>query len=1145
MRIVLLPLLISISCVRVSELPDVGLCADYPDGTYEYGQIGIGDCISGPNDVQFVETGDDFALMVTNANPFRVFTGGSLLSIPWSSIDLGDESNEIDTLDVDAYPLPNFASGLHIKDNLGMVAIRESDDGRTRVYDDQVMLIDLTDPNHPVASDRGTNGTDAVEVMSDPIDIEIYSDEGYAFVANRTSHKISVLDMQEDEIKVIQPWPESVVTAAVYQDNSGANGQARLVDFKIMDETLLPNDTWSLTWVDGTWRLWLPTLDGLTRYTTHLVTDADGLTVYSQSPLGTELSVENASSVIDEISDPSHTSSTSGQMYFANNGAVYQAVAGEHLADWQVYSTPVLEGEPETWNAHLGGPNITSDTEQLWMYFDGQAEDLGSEGPSSIGAAFSLDGIAWEIDNQPFLEPTHPHEGDHIADPHIIFDAETLVWHMVYSAWDGDTWSIGHAVSEDLENWTADDTPMLTSAQGAAAPVLHQSVGIWHLWYSEWDGESWRIAGAESRDGVHWNSLGGSIEFEEGSVVHEESHPPGAALQGSATDGFQVRGEDTGGLLSPLYPGLTFGAIAQGWTADVLAGQWMDLAAAGPHSSGGVQVDSVHGNDDGTSTAWLSIESRSGNSRIGMSSIDADGFFDATWGATFEGGEANFERDGVSHPVVFKDGDSWRMLYAGNRNGKLSVGAATSSDGITWSSEGQVFKPSSDNWDSISVVPNSIVTLSNGDWRMWYSGFDGGRWRIGSATSSNGTSWTRDNAARGYQFPIGEPGTWDDSGVKDAWVIADEDGEHLWYAGFNGSNWRGGYAFRPSGQNSFDRTIHESSETERPVLTITGGLFHRSGIERPIVTQTGDGFDVIFAGKSGSTSRVGRAFGTAPDRLNKTPNRPRAGDALVFHTRRGDDNMEAIPLDGEFDGLNATGTGMTAISLDENRGLLYAVSKLNSIIYAIDVRDDSTPTYQDLNYLDVEAVIFVNTSVMATGFRQVVPNPQPDSSFIYALCDAPESIIAVDMTELDEQRTENDNLNDIPYAVMVTNNATGWLAAPRGNERDEGNNNISSVGPGQMLVHPDQRRLFVTNFNRNSITTYDLDIGPYGSAIHETRHVGENPYAMALSPDEQTIVFTNYTGDVVDNVSHANIGILDVNEASPTYLEVLSWVVNQ
>ena len=110
MRTGLITLLLFSGCIRISNLPDVGECAQYPDGTYEYGKIDIGLCLSGPNSMQFVGEDDNLTLLVGNANPYRLFTGGSLLSIPWSNIDLGDEHNEVHTLDPFALALPSFAA---------------------------------------------------------------------------------------------------------------------------------------------------------------------------------------------------------------------------------------------------------------------------------------------------------------------------------------------------------------------------------------------------------------------------------------------------------------------------------------------------------------------------------------------------------------------------------------------------------------------------------------------------------------------------------------------------------------------------------------------------------------------------------------------------------------------------------------------------------------------------------------------------------------------------------------------------------------------------------------------------------------------------------------------------------------------------
>ena len=97
MRHVLTTIIFASGCVRVSELPDVGTCADYPSETYEYGQIGIGTCLAGPNSLRFAGDSTNPTLLVTS-EPFKVFDGGSLLAFP-GTVDFGDQANEIDTLD--------------------------------------------------------------------------------------------------------------------------------------------------------------------------------------------------------------------------------------------------------------------------------------------------------------------------------------------------------------------------------------------------------------------------------------------------------------------------------------------------------------------------------------------------------------------------------------------------------------------------------------------------------------------------------------------------------------------------------------------------------------------------------------------------------------------------------------------------------------------------------------------------------------------------------------------------------------------------------------------------------------------------------------------------------------------------------------
>ena len=57
------------------------------------------------------------------------------------------------------------------------------------------------------------------------------------------------------------------------------------------------------------------------------------------------------------------------------------------------------------------------------------------------------------------------------------------------------------------------------------------------------------------------------------------------------------------------------------------------------------------------------------------------------------------------------------------------------------------------------------------------------------------------------------------------------------------------------------------------------------------------------------------------------------------------------------------------------------------------------------------------------------------------------------------------------------------------------------------------------------MSVFDLSIGG-GIQIAEIQSMGENPYAMVLTPDGNHLVVSNYTGDVVEDVAHSTLAIL-------------------
>jgi len=94
-------------------------------------------------------------------------------------------------------------------------------------------------------------------------------------------------------------------------------------------------------------------------------------------------------------------------------------------------------------------------------------------------------------------------------------------------------------------------------------------------------------------------------------------------------------------------------------------------------------------------------------------------------------------------------------------------------------------------WDRIHAF-DPMVFFDGNKYKMWYSGDDGSNNRIGYATSVDGIVWEKHPA--NPVVDIGPPGAWDSAFVSGASVLLDNNGYRMWYHGFNGFQFRIGYA---------------------------------------------------------------------------------------------------------------------------------------------------------------------------------------------------------------------------------------------------------------------------------------------------------------------------------------------------------------
>lgn len=643
---------------------------------------------------------------------------------------------------------------------------------------------------------------------------------------------------------------------------------------------------------------------------------------------------------------------------------------------------------------------------------------------------------------------------------------------------------------------------------------------------------AWTVGWASSLDGNTWEDHGTVADYP-GSLGWRQADPPGLALGITTYDSFRIEGENVGSTQLHVRAGNTVESGQYGFAVRLVAGQLLDTSDVGASAAAGVGV-SAYVPELGL--AYLDLTDAAGRPSIGVASWDGERLHAETT-PILEAGSAAFETEGVSSPVVFQDDSgTWVMLYAGFGEGLVRIGRATSSDGLAWTRDdaSPVFDLGTD-WDSYGALPGSIERLDDGTFRLWYTGSNGERTRIGVATSDDGERFAQAQEDGGWVFGSGSPGDWDDTSVYHPWVVSTGDTLHLWYVGFDGEATRIGHAHTTGDISDLARdTDPADDESTVPLLSGALGSFDYGGVERPVVFQPDEGaWAMFYRGLDNGVYRPGLAVGPDPTVLYKSKRQPTAADYLAFETRRGESGVNAIDLDGEVDGYPHTGEGLTALYLDEALGMLFASSKKTNFILVIDVRDDSTDTWDDANYLGVEAMLTTDTASGGAGYRGMVTSP--DGSKLYALNDSPEGVFVFDLS-----RVEDDAWGDVILEAQI-----GFLPASRGGERDQGASTVVSAGPTGLALLPDGDTLLVTNFNDNSLGVYDLRMGAYGQLVGEVTFLGENPHTVRVTPDGRYAVVACYEGVYDDANVNSTLAVIDVDASSDTWLEVITWIANQ
>jgi hypothetical protein len=230
---------------------------------------------------------------------------------------------------------------------------------------------------------------------------------------------------------------------------------------------------------------------------------------------------------------------------------------------------------------------------------------------------------------------------------------------------------------------------------------------------------------------------------------------------------------------------------------------------------------------------------------------------------------ARFDSVSAFGGSALREPGGYRLWYTGWSGGSVplapgivreagfAIGLATSPDGTAWTKQagaagaGAVLAPgAAGEPDALGAGQPSV--LRDGDaLRMWYECFDGTRWRVCAAASSDGVAWAKEGVA----VDTGPEGAPDALGLRNPVVVRRGAAYELWYQGqaaapphyrvlrarsADGRSWQrvdAEVALHPEHRVSGDERIHVDSVIVLP--DGTARVFFAKEVTTPVKTAYG------------------------------------------------------------------------------------------------------------------------------------------------------------------------------------------------------------------------------------------------------------------------------------------------------------------
>lgn len=1190
-------------CIVDQSLPDLGECADTGDlDVYEYGQVGIGTCLAGPTDMKVLphpDQSEDFYLLISNTNFERNFDAGSLLAIPFSGLDLGLETNYMHEVGAVALPIESFPGGFDMDaaGDFALISDRQADklmgELTDRVYPVDLRGLAFAEPELSYA-DSGPevdeDGHTYISVPTDPYAVVSHEDTALFYVLALTTHQVTVLDASGDLLRVVDVVGSGDISDAVFEDLDGSGSHA---DFRLdgFSATVAEDETWEIRYLEGSYALYLT--DAADGYGDLIHMDsADTRNWYT--------------SVAEDLTSPGEGDWSAGG-YGRGSVTMGSTESSSLRRLWvegvaedgtpSIGASETLDGWSLNW--YLGSleePVLAArgtGFEELgvgdpWMVVDEEAHLLfytayGADG-RTVGLATG-DGYSFSHADEAVLEPAAGSwDADEVYGPSAYRWSLTDQDLLYYTGTDGTLTGIGLAIGEDgsgFERFELDAAaPGLILEPGEAGswdsmavayPAVIQDAGVFHMFYAGSDGASWGLGHATSFDGIRWQR--DSLNPVETDIADGERAPVVGVVKVSDGDYYRVEGDITGNMAGASSGGSTVALPGESYfnTYCPLAFTIVDRHLLGLGEDGepwedGSGAPAVIVEADGSFTMYYETV-EDGQHLLGEATSDDGMKLDRLGAVAFEDASrgAIADLDGAHAPSVLDDGGIRMLAFHGWVGTELSIFAAVANPG-----SGTSFIPLNDGepvlmagaeglWDESGVASPSLVRFGDETW-MFYQGESGTTSRVGAARyDEQNQVFVRVEGdftdESGLVLDRGGIGDWDDDWVGTPDVRVLEDGTlAMLYSASDSLDVQLGLAYSTDGI-AWERALN-ADQISAPILGPDDLSFDRSGCTEPQVLQVGDEYLMWYEGQWGSdpaTARIGAASSHDGENWVKVFRPLQAGDGYVVQTEAGDtEAASSIDLGDDatliVDGQLIHGSGVTDLGLTPDGKFLFVTNKMYDNIYVLDVWDDSAEGVVDGNYHGIEAIIQMPNRYTVTGTRGLAFSE--DGHTLYVLL-APmtriedparrygtEAVLVLDISDI-----EDDSEMQIYDDLVV-----GYAATARGVEEDQGNPSVISGGPTNLVLSPEEDLAYVAHYNDNSVHVYRLDLGRDPVLIDVIPGMGDEPFDVALSPDGKVLFVANYVGELegpTQNVVHSTVSVIDVDEDSPTYHQILTTLRNR